>query len=79
MHWVSTVLETHVISELFVKTRGFFTVVGYISLAWGNFIDIANNHGAESEKMIVEWMENRGTCDQRMISTQNVPEYRVYD
>ncbi|KAM5358380.1 hypothetical protein ACJZ2D_015333 [Fusarium nematophilum] len=51
----------------------------YYSLG-GNFIDTSNIYNSEdSEKLIGQWMEERGTRDQMVIATKYSSGYRAYN
>lgn len=46
----------------------------------GNFIDTSNTYNSEdSERLIGEWMEKRGTRDQMVIATKYGAGYRAYN
>ncbi|KAM6511117.1 hypothetical protein FALCPG4_016119 [Fusarium falciforme] len=46
----------------------------------GNFIDTSNVYNSEdSEKLIGQWMEERGTRDQMVIATKYSAHYRAHD
>lgn len=45
----------------------------------GNFIDTSNTYNSEdSERLIGEWMEKRGTRDQMVVATKYTAGYRAY-
>lgn len=66
--------------ELFGQNEDAFELLdAYFSLG-GNFIDTSNIYNAEnSERLIGEWMENRGVRDQMVIATKYTAGYRVHN
>jgi aryl-alcohol dehydrogenase-like predicted oxidoreductase len=67
-------------SEIFGQNEDPFTLLDtYFSLG-GNFIDTSNTYNSEdSEKLIGEWMEKRGTRDQMVVATKYTAGYRGYN
>jgi aryl-alcohol dehydrogenase-like predicted oxidoreductase len=46
----------------------------------GNFIDTSNTYNSEeSERLIGQWMEERGNRDQMVIATKYSAGYKAYD
>jgi aryl-alcohol dehydrogenase-like predicted oxidoreductase len=66
-------------SEVFGKNEDPFLLLDtYFSLG-GNFIDTANIYNSEeSEKLIGQWMEERGNRDQMVIATKYTAGYKAY-
>jgi aryl-alcohol dehydrogenase-like predicted oxidoreductase len=67
-------------SEIFGQNEDAFTLLDtYFSLG-GNFIDTSNTYNSEdSERLIGEWMEKRGTRDQMVVATKYTAGYRGYN
>jgi aryl-alcohol dehydrogenase-like predicted oxidoreductase len=70
----------HTWSSLFGRNSDAFTLLDtYYSLG-GNFIDTSNMYNTEdSEKLIGEWMEQRGNRDQMVIATKYSCAYRNWN
>ena len=66
-------------STVFGKNEDPFTLLdAYYSLG-GNFIDTANIYNCEeSEKLIGQWMEERGVRDQMVVATKFSAGYQAY-
>ncbi|KAJ9144488.1 Aldo/keto reductase [Pleurostoma richardsiae] len=66
--------------ELFGQSEDAFKILDAYFALGGNFIDTANTYNAEqSEKLIGEWMEARGTRDQMVVATKYSAGYRAYN
>ncbi|SCO86131.1 probable voltage-gated shaker-like K+ channel, subunit beta/KCNAB [Fusarium oxysporum] len=67
-------------SELFGRSENDFAILDAFFALGGNFIDTANQYNCEeSERIIGEWMETRGTRDQMVIATKYSAPYRAYN
>ncbi|KAF1961213.1 Aldo/keto reductase [Byssothecium circinans] len=67
-------------SKLFGKSEDAFSLLDAYYNLGGNFIDTANIYNSEeSEKLIGEWMEERGVRDQMVIATKYGAGYRSYN
>ncbi|CEN59906.1 hypothetical protein ASPCAL02347 [Aspergillus calidoustus] len=67
-------------NELFGRRDDHFAILDSFVALGGNFIDTANQYNyEESEKLIGEWMETRGTRDQMVIATKFSAPYRAYN
>lgn len=66
--------------EIFGKNEEPFDLLdAYFSLG-GNFIDTANTYNSEdSERLIGDWMQQRGTRDQMVIATKYTAGYQAYN
>ncbi|KAE8333045.1 NADP-dependent oxidoreductase domain-containing protein [Aspergillus sergii] len=67
-------------SELFGRREDHSVILDHFFALGGNFIDTANQYNyEESERLIGEWMETRGTRDQMVIATKYSAPYRAYN
>lgn len=67
-------------SELFGKSDDPMALMDTYYELGGNFIDTASNYNSgESEKLIGEWMEKRGTRDMMVVATKYTAPYRSHN
>ncbi|KAH8889169.1 Aldo/keto reductase [Thozetella sp. PMI_491] len=67
-------------SELFGESEDAFALLDEFYGLGGNFIDTSNIYNAESsERLIGEWMKNRGVRDQMVVATKYTAGYRAYN
>lgn len=67
-------------SSIFGKNEDPFKLLDAYFALGGNFIDTSNIYNSEdSEKLIGQWMEERGVRDQMVIATKYTAGYRAYN
>jgi len=67
-------------SELFGKSEEPFALLDSFYSLGGNFVDTSSIYNSEdSERLIGEWMEQRGVRDQMVIATKYSSSYRSYN
>lgn len=67
-------------SELFGKNEDAFKLLDTFYSLGGNFIDTSSIYNSEeSEKLIGQWMEERGVRDQMVIATKYTAGYRRHN